>query len=255
MKTKNKSIINVVIENDQPVTTSRNVAENFNKRHAHVLEAIDELIGAAENSADLFYETTYIHEQNKQVYRQYYMTKDGFTLLAMGFTGKKALDFKLAYIEQFNKMEKELQKQLPSSYKESLIQLVEQIEANEILEQRVAEYEPKITYLDNILQSKDTVTITQIAADYGMSAQAMNKLLHELRVQHKVGKQWILYKKHMNEGYTKSHTTEIPKTSGGTKVVMNTKWTQKGRLFLYELLKDNDHLPQIDLERKIDNVF
>lgn len=117
-----------------------------------------------------------------------------------------------------------------------------------LLEQQIAEYEPKIGYLDMILSSTDTVTITQIAADYGMSGRAMNKLLHELRVQHKVGKQWILYKEHMNEGYTKSHTTEIPKANGGTKVVMNTKWTQKGRLFLYELLKDNEYLPQMDLE-------
>ena len=76
----------------------------------------------------------------------------------------------------------------------------------------------------------------------------MNKLPHELKVQHKVGKQWILYKKHMSQGYTKSHTTEIPISDGGTKVVMNTKWTQKGRLFLYELLKGNGFLPQMDLE-------
>lgn len=244
-----KPLIHIVIENNQPITTSRNVAENFNKQHKHVLEAIDELTeGLAENSANLFYETEYVHPQNKRTFREIYMTKDGFTLLAMGFTGKKALEFKLAYIDQFNKMEEQLQNRLPSNYKESLIQLVEQIEQNEILEQRIAEYEPKITYLDNILQSTDTVTITQIAADYGMSAQEMNKLLHELKVQHKVGKQWILYKKHMSQGYTKSHTTEIPISDGGTKVVMNTKWTQKGRLFLYELLKGNGFLPQMDLE-------
>lgn len=98
------------------------------------------------------------------------------------------------------------------------------------VEQQIAEYEPKISYLDTILSSKDTVTITQIAADYGMSAQAMNKLLNELNVQHKIGGQWILYRKHMRHGYTKSRTTEIPKADGTSMVVMNTKWTQKGRL-------------------------
>lgn len=240
--------IHIVIENEQPITTSRNVAKNFEKNHRDVLKAIDELKdGVAQNFADLFHETTYIHEQNKQEYREYYMTKDGFTLLAMGFTGKKALEFKLAYINQFNEMEKQLQKHLPSNYKESLIQLVEQIEENEILEQRIAEYEPKITYLDNILQSADTVTITQIAADYGVSAQAMNKLLNDLGVQRKVGGQWILYRKHMNEGYTKSHTTDITKADGSSMVVMNTKWSQKGRLFLYELLKNENFHPQMDL--------
>lgn len=109
-----------------------------------------------------------------------------------------------------------------------------------IAEQKIAEYEPKISYLDSILSSTDSVTISQIAADYGMSPQQMNKLLHKLGIQKKVGNQWVLCKKHMRQGYTKSHTTEIPKSDGGTKVVMNTKWTQKGRLFIYELLKKKD---------------
>ncbi|HFJ7743433.1 TPA: phage antirepressor KilAC domain-containing protein, partial [Enterococcus faecium] len=67
-------------------------------------------------------------------------------------------------------------------------------------------------------------------------------------VQHKVSGQWILYRKHMNQGYTKSHTSEIPKADGGTKVVMNTKWTQKGRVFIYNLLIAEGYYPQMDLE-------
>ena len=122
------------------------------------------------------------------------------------------------------------------------------MEQNELLEYKIAEYEPKVNYLDTILSSTDTVTITQIAADYGMSARAMNKLLNELGVQHKVGGQWILYKKHMQQGYTKSHTNEIQKADGGVKIVMNTKWKQKGRLFLYNLLKEEGYLPHMELE-------
>lgn len=116
-----------------------------------------------------------------------------------------------------------------------------------IAEQKIAEYEPKISYLDSILSSTDSVTISQIAADYGLSPQQMNKLLHKLGIQKKVGNQWLLCKKHMRQGYTKSHTTEIPKSDGGTKVVMNTKWTQKGRLFIYESLKKEGYIPEIDL--------
>ncbi|HFM9393662.1 phage antirepressor [Enterococcus faecium] len=116
-----------------------------------------------------------------------------------------------------------------------------------IAEQKIAEYEPKISYLDSILSSTDSVTISQIAADYGMSPQQMNKLLHKLGIQKKVGNQWLLRNKHMRQGYTKSHTTEIPKSDGGTKVVMNTKWTQKGRLFIYESLKKEGYIPEIDL--------
>ena len=117
-----------------------------------------------------------------------------------------------------------------------------------VLEQQVAEYEPKIGYLDMILATTDTVATSQIAADYGMSAIALNRLLHDLGVQHKVGKQWLLYKKHMNQGYTKSETTLIPMADGNEKAVMNTKWTQKGRIFIYELLKKHDYFPQLDLE-------
>lgn len=118
-----------------------------------------------------------------------------------------------------------------------------------VAEQRVAEYEPKISYLDSILESTDTVTITQIAADYGLSAVAMNKCLNELKIQHKVGGQWILYTRHQREGYTKSHTTRVPKADGKEKVVMNTKWTQKGRLFIYESLKEINVYPLMDIEQ------
>ncbi|EMF0576577.1 phage antirepressor KilAC domain-containing protein [Enterococcus faecium] len=135
---------------------------------------------------------------------------------------------------------------------DTIIQLATQLKEERtgrlIAEQKIAEYEPKISYLDSILSSTDSVTISQIAADYGMSPQQMNKLLHKLGVQKKVGNQWLLCKKHMNQGYTKSHTTEIPKADGGTKIVMNTKWTQKGRLFIYELLKKEGYYPQMDLE-------
>ena len=134
---------------------------------------------------------------------------------------------------------------------DTIIQLATQLKEERtgrlIAEQKIAEYEPKISYLDSILSSTDSVTISQIAADYGMSPQQMNKLLHKLGIQKKVGNQWLLCKKHMNQGYTKSHTTEIPKSDGGTKVVMNTKWTQKGRLFIYESLKKEGYIPEIDL--------
>ncbi|HBM5660619.1 TPA: BRO family protein, partial [Enterococcus faecium] len=109
---------------------------------------------------------------------------------------------------------------------DTIIQLATQLKEERtgrlIAEQKIAEYEPKISYLDSILSSTDSVTISQIAADYGMSPQQMNKLLHKLGIQKKVGNQWLLCKKHMNQGYTKSHTTEIPKADGGTKIVMNT---------------------------------
>lgn len=136
---------------------------------------------------------------------------------------------------------------VPQSFAQALRLAADLEEKNQLLEQQIAEYEPKISYLDMILLSTDTVATSQIAADYGMSAIALNKLLNELGVQHKVSGQWILYRKHMNQGYTKSHTSEIPKADGGVKVVMNTKWTQKGRVFIYNLLTAEGYYPQMDL--------
>lgn len=136
---------------------------------------------------------------------------------------------------------------VPQSFAQALRLAADLEEKNQLLKQQIAEYEPKISYLDMILSSTDTVATSQIAADYGMSAIALNKLLNELGVQHKVSGQWILYRKHMNQGYTKSHTSEIPKADGGVKVVMNTKWTQKGRVFIYNLLTAEGYYPQMDL--------
>ncbi len=136
---------------------------------------------------------------------------------------------------------------VPQSFAQALRLAADLEEKNQLLEQQIAEYEPKISYLDMILSSTDTVATSQISADYGMSAIALNKLLNELGVQHKVSGQWILYRKHMNQGYTKSHTSEIPKADGGVKVVMNTKWTQKGRVFIYNLLTAEGYYPQMDL--------
>ncbi len=137
---------------------------------------------------------------------------------------------------------------VPQSFSQALRLAADLEEKNILLEQQIAEYEPKLSYLDMILSSTDTVATSQIAADYGMSAIRLNKILNHFGIQHKVSGQWILYKKHMNKGYTRSHTSEIPKTDGGTKVVMNTKWTQKGRVFIYETLRKYGHYPQMDLE-------
>lgn len=131
-------------ENNQALTSSLLVAEKFGKEHKHVLDAIRELIqGCAENSADpMFVETIYVNEQNKQEYPMFIMNRDGFTLLAMGFTGKKAMRFKLDYIAAFNAMEKALKEKLkPLSQLEILVQsaqaLLEQSKRIENVEKRL----------------------------------------------------------------------------------------------------------------------
>lgn len=117
-----------------------------------------------------------------------------------------------------------------------------------IKNQIIGELKPKADYMDRILKSKSLVTITQIAKDYGMSGKALNKLLHEYDIQYKQSEQWLLYEKYQNKGYTHSETIVIEDVPGLDKVVMNTKWTQKGRVFLYGVLKHYGILPMIERE-------
>jgi len=133
---------------------------------------------------------------------------------------------------------------------DTIIQLATQLkqerEGRLIAEQKVNELTPKATYYDKVLSDKSLVTITQIAKDYGMSGRAMNKKLHELKVIYKQGQTWLLYAKYQKTGWTHSETVMVPKKDGTEKAVLNTKWTQQGRLGLYELLKSNDIIPLIE---------
>ena len=103
-------------------------------------------------------------------------------------------------------------------------------------EQQIAEFKPVKDYIDKILSSKSCLAITQIAADYGLSAQELNKILHEAGLQRKVGDQWILYKQHMAKGFTKSETFTFCRSDGRLDSKITTKWTQKGRLEIHSIL-------------------
>lgn len=111
-------------------------------------------------------------------------------------------------------------------------------EQNLLLQQEIGELKPKADYVDEILKSTGTLATTQIAADYGISAQKLNKLLHEARLQRKVNKQWVLYSEHMGESYTESDTIAIVRSDGREDTVLQTRWTQKGRLKIHEIMTE-----------------
>jgi phage antirepressor YoqD-like protein len=145
------------------------------------------------------------------------------------------------------------QYKLPSTYKEALLQLVEQVEKTEQLslanaqkEQIINELQPKATYYDMVLQNKSLLSIGKIAKDYGLSAVKLNKILHELGVQYKQGDCWLLYQKHADKGYTQSKTHALDAEWSR----LHTYWTQKGRLFIYDILKNEKGiLPVIERDR------
>lgn len=235
------------------VVSSRTVAEELGKQHKHVMESLNKIL-TGRNVGSLIIPNQY-KDKKGELRKEYLLTKDGFTLYMFNIQGHN--DFKMAYINRFNEMEQQI-KQPTASYmiddpvKRAEKWIAEQKEKqqleleNNMNKQKIAEYEPKASYLDTILQNKSLVTVSQIAKDYGMSAQTLNKLLHDLKVQFKQSGQWLLYSKHHKKGYTHSSTKEIEHKDGTTSVRMNTKWTQKGRLFIYELLKENDVLPVIE---------
>lgn len=156
--------------------------------------------------------------------------------------GKEVRKYFIQVEKDFNSPEKVMARALKfAEQRLSVLQL-----ENTQQKQLIGELKPKADYLDKILQSKALVTITAIAKDYGMSAKALNKRLHELKIQFKQSHQWFLYSEYHNCGYTHSETVEYKHKDGTIDVTMNTKWTQKGRLFLYELLKKNGIVPVIE---------
>ncbi|EGP5212325.1 phage regulatory protein [Enterococcus faecium] len=160
------------MKDQQAVTTSLQVAETFEKNHQHVLRDLDNLKEGVQNWTDLFYEDTYIHPQNKQEYRQIIMNRDGFTLLAMGFTGKKALQFKLQYINAFNEMEKTIKEKSVSipTTKRGLALLA--LEASEETNQRVDVIEQEVFDL------KENQPLPQ--GEYSIISSRINKRVYEV---------------------------------------------------------------------------
>lgn len=235
-------------QNGEPVASSRQNAENFGKEHKDTLESIRQIL-AAENSAtkSMFYETTF--ENRGKQYPMYLMNRDGFTLLAMGFTGKAALEWKLKYIAAFNEMEKKLAEQ-PQLTRSQLIATA-LIAAHEELEEkdkRIAELTPDAEFARAVCIADNCRTATSIAKDYGLTAEKLNKLLYSQRVQYKDSDgQWVLYKPYQGKGYTKNRKDKaIQRSNGKTYIPNTTVWTVEGEKLIHEQLKKLGITPRIE---------
>lgn len=236
--------------------TSLQIAEVTGKRHDAVLRDIRNILSQGVDAHN-FVETSYIDKANRQQ-KCFELSKKGCLILASGYDAL----LREKIINRWEELEVKEQNKfaIPQTYADALMlaanqakQIEEQqktIKANaeEIvaLSDTITKMQPKVSYYDKILASTATLTVTQVAQDYGMSAKAFNVLLRNFGIQHKVNGQWILYAKYLQQGYVHSHSVDIVRRDGRHETKNNTEWLQKGRLFLYEELKKHNILPLIE---------
>lgn len=236
------------MQSGEPVASSRQIAENFEKRHDHVIRDIDAIKKDVPNFGEMFFETTAPDSYGREQ-RAYLMNRDGFTLLAMGFTGKAALEWKLKYIAAFNEMEKKLTEQPQLTRSQLLATAL--IAAHEELEEkdkRIAELTPDAEFARAVCIADNCRTATSIAKDYGLTAEKLNKLLYSQRVQYKDSDgQWVLYKPYQGKGYTKNRKGKaIQRSNGKTYIPNTTVWTVEGEKLIHEQLKKLGITPRIE---------
>jgi Rha family phage regulatory protein len=252
---------------EQKFIDSREVAEMVGKEHSKLLRDIrsyTEQLGQANfGQSDFFTESTYVNSQNKKM-PCYQVTKKGCEFIAHKLTGVKGTEFTAKYINRFHEMEDAIKAHIPTG--NELIALAV-VEAQKLLAQKeeeikqledsvqqmdkvITELTPKADYADRILSSNDCMTVTQIAQDYGLSAVSFNRILSRAGIQRKVGEQWILYAEYQGKGYVQNKTYDYEKSNGTTGTKLSTVWTQKGRLFLYNRLKEIGVYPMMEKEER-----
>ncbi len=224
-------------EKNNPVTSSLLVAEKFQKEHRHILDSIRNLV--AENSAarSLFLENQY--ENRGKMYPMYLMNRDGFSLLVMGFTGSKALQFKLDFIEAFNKMEQIIKSnfQLPQTYADALRQLAEQVESNARQQRLLSEQKPKVIFADAVTTSTQSCLVGELAKILRQNGIEIgqNRLFEWLREKNflcKYGERKNQpTQKAMELGLFEVKKTSITKPDGVILITTTTKVTGKGQLY------------------------
>lgn len=244
---------------------SREVAEMVGKDHSKLMRDIRGYIENLNESkiglVDFFNESTYVDKKG-ETRPCYQVTKKGCEFIAHKLTGVKGTEFTAKYINRFHEMEDAIKAHVPTG--NELIALAV-VEAQKLLAQKeeeikqledsvqqmdkvITELTPKADYADRILSSNDCMTVTQIAQDYGLSAVSFNRILSRAGIQRKVGEQWILYAEYQGKGYVQNKTYDYEKANGTTGTKLSTVWTQKGRLFLYNRLKEIGVVPEMEKE-------
>ena len=181
------------------------------------------------------------HKHDRHTGNAYMKSKDG----TVEVNTEEAIMFRAADKTAFNSSIDGVHNQLSLVKKQNL----ELLETVAVQNQQIAEMKPKASYYDVVLNCKDLVAISVIAKDYGWTANHMNQYLHEKGIQFKQGKKiWLLYKEYAEKGLTSTKTHTYSGSDGSTHSRLHTYWTQKGRLFIYDLLKKDGILPIMEQE-------
>lgn len=252
---------NELVQSSFGTMSSLEIAEITGKRHSDVLEAIRKMEPAWEKIAQRKFPLGSYKDKNGQNRPCYDLTRRECLYIATKFNDEARAKLVLRW-EELEVNARRSVVALPdfSNPADAARAWAEQYEQRQIESKRADDAEqqvvmltneieqmaPKVSYYDTILASKATVATTQIAQDYGMSAIRLNKTLEELRIQRKVNKQWILYAPYIGQGYVHGKPVDIVRANGMSDIVMHTEWTQKGRLFLYDVLKVHGILPLIE---------
>lgn len=256
------SEISTFVDGDR--MTSLQIAEITGKRHADVMKSIRKMEPAWEKVAEGKFSLGSYKDENNQDRPCFSLNKEECLYIATKFNDEA----RAKLIKRWKELEEQHQKpSVPQNYLEALKSLVKSEEEkqqlalenrkqqqeiltiskeNMELGNKITEMLPKVSYYDQILQSNATMTVTQIAQDYGMSAIKLNLLLSDMKIQHKMRGQWILYGQFLTGGYVHSRAVDIIRSDGRHDVKYNTEWTTKGRIFLYEALKAKGILPLIE---------
>ncbi|MCM1315999.1 MAG: phage regulatory protein/antirepressor Ant [Muribaculaceae bacterium] len=237
---------------------SRQVAEAVGKNHFDLLRDVrkycDYLGESKIACTDFFIESTYTTEQNKEM-PCYLCTRKGCEMIANKLTRQKGVVFTALYINAFHTMESYIKQDsymIDDPVKRAERWIEEQKEKQQLIttvavqEQQINELKPKASYYDVVLNCPDLLTISAIAKDYGKSAKWLNAYLHEHGVQYKQGDIWLLYQKYAQRGYTSTKTHSLNGRDGLQHAKIHTYWTQKGRLFIYDLLKSDGIYPTVE---------
>lgn len=257
------SEISTFVDGDR--MTSLQIAEITGKRHADVMKSIRKMEPAWEKVAEGKFSLGSYKDENNQDRPCYFLNKEECLYIATKFNDEA----RAKLIKRWKELEEQSKPSVPQNYLEALKSLVKSEEEkqqlalenrkqqqeiltiskeNMELGNKITEMLPKVSYYDQILQSNATMTVTQIAQDYGMSAIKLNLLLSDMKIQHKMRGQWILYGQFLTGGYVHSRAVDIIRSDGRHDVKYNTEWTTKGRIFLYEALKAKGILPLIEQE-------